>query len=150
MRARLILATLAFAAGAPALAAQAPIPKTPPKLPGPLVFQDTVIVKSLALANGATFASAPISMNHSLLGKKPSHFRASKFADFHDAPAWITYPSSVPNFSGSASGACAGQGVIRMVVHFQVRAPKVIGNEGPSTFVVSNVARDTTCLMISG
>lgn len=149
MRARLFIATLSLAVVAPALAAQSPIPRTPPQIPSP--FADTVIVSSFALGNGATFVSpGPISMNHKLLGKKPSHFRASKFADFRDAPAWVTYPSTVPTFSGSNSGACAGQGVIKIVAHFQVRAPKVIGNEGPTTFVVSNVARDTTCMMISG
>ena len=149
MRARLIIATLTLGVVAPALAAQSPIPRTPPQIPSP--FADTVIVSSFALGNGATFVSpGPLSMNHKLLGKKPSHFRASKFVDFHDAPAWITYPATVPNFSGSSSGACSGQGLIRMIVHFQVRAPKVIGNEAPTTFVVSNVARDTTCMMISG
>lgn len=148
MRARLFIATLTLGVVAPALAAQSPIPRTPPQLPSP--FADTIIVSSFALGNGATFVSpGPISMNHQLLGKKPSHFRASKYADFRDAPAWITYPTSVPNFSGSSSGACASSS-IKMVVHFQVRAPKVIGNEAPTTFVISNVARDTTCMIISG
>jgi hypothetical protein len=87
-------------------------------------------------------------MNHVLLGKKPSHFRASKFADFRDA-SWVNYPTTVPNFTGGATGAC-GSGLMKIVAHFQVRAPKVIGNEGPSTFVISNVARDTTCQSISG
>lgn len=148
MQARLI-ATLLLVAATP-LAAQTPIPKTPPKLPSPGVLTDTVIISTFKLANGLTFAPAgPLSMNHSLLGKKPSHFRASKFADFHDV-GWVTYPASVPNYTGSNTGGCAN-GSLRMVVHLQVRAPKVIGNEAPTTnFVMSNVARDTTCMLISG
>jgi hypothetical protein len=38
-----------------------------------------------------------------------------------------------------------------MVVHLQVRAVKVFSPEtGKTTFVLSNVARDTTCIPISG
>ncbi|MGQ0643430.1 MAG: hypothetical protein ACT4P6_22010 [Gemmatimonadaceae bacterium] len=107
-------------------------------------------MSTFALANGSQFANTgPISMNHALLGKKPSHFRASKYADFRDA-GWVNYPTTVPNFTGGATGACSGSGLMRIVAHFQVRAPKVIGNEGPSTFVVSNIARDTTCQSIGG
>ncbi len=147
MRSRFMLAAFALAAVTSGLAAQSPLPKPKPQLPNPLA--DTVIVSSLSLANGATFASAPISLNHQLLGgKKPSHYRASKYADFHDVQ-WITYPTTVPNFSGSGSGAC-GANFIKIVAHFQVRAPKVIQNEGGVIYLHSNVARDTTCLSISG
>lgn len=147
MQARLI-ATLLLVAAAP-LAAQTPVPKTPPKLPSPGVLTDTVIISKFNLANGLTFVPpGPVTMNHSLLGKKPSHFRASKFADFHDV-GWVNYPTSVPTFTGSSTGGCAN-GSPRMVVFLQVRAPRVIGNEAPTTFVMSNVARDTTCMLISG
>jgi hypothetical protein len=152
MRSRLLIASIALATITHAAGAQSPQPKLPPQLPSP--FPDTVMVKSLSLANGALFASTgPISLNHILIGgKKPSHYRVSKFADFRDA-SWLTYPATVPNFSNGGSGACTssnGAGSIRIVAHFQVRAPKVIGNEGNVTYLHSNIARDTTCMMISG
>jgi hypothetical protein len=150
MRARLILASLAFVATAP-LAAQAPLPKTP-QLPSPNVLNDTIIVSAFDLANGAVFANpgSPMSMDHRLLGKKPTHFRASKFADFRDV-TWISYPVTVPIYSGTSTGACTTNNTIKMLVHFQVRAVKVFSPEtGKTTFVLSNVARDTTCMHISG
>ena len=151
MRARLITATLSLVAGAP-LAAQSPLPKTPPPLSPPNVVRDTIIVSSFDLANGATFANpgTPLSMDHKVLGKLPTHFRASKFADFHDVN-WISYPSTVPIYSGTSTGACTTSNTIKMLVHFQVRAVKVFSPEtGKTTFVLSNVARDSTCMHISG
>ncbi|HEY7569152.1 MAG TPA: hypothetical protein VH762_16340 [Gemmatimonadaceae bacterium] len=148
MRARVIIATLSFVATAP-LAAQAVRPNTPRLLPSPTL--DTVIVSAFALANGAFYANpgTPLTMDHKVLGKQPTHFRASKFADFHDVN-WTTYPSSVPVYTGNSTGAC-GTNHIKMVVHLQVRAVKVFSPEtGKTTFVLSNVARDTTCIPISG
>ena len=148
MRASFILATLSFVAAAP-LAAQAPRPNTP-LLPSPTL--DTVIVSSFDLANGAVFANpgTPITMDHKVLGKQPTHFRASKFADFHDV-TWISYPAKVPIYNGNSTGSCTTNNTIKMLVHFQVRAVKVFSPEtGKTTFVLSNVARDSTCMHISG
>jgi len=83
MQTRLIVATLSLVASAP-LAAQSPLPKTPPQLPSPGAPADTIIVSSFALANGAAFASAgQITMDHKLIGgKKPSQFSREQIRRF--------------------------------------------------------------------
>lgn len=127
------------------LGAQTPVIKPAPNLPG--AFPDTVFILSLSLGGGALYATAPLTLDHRLAGQlRPTQFRASKFADFHDVQ-WIAYPIATPSFQGGSSGVCTGNNIILIVAHLQVRAPKP---NVPRAFVHSNIARDTTCMFIGG
>ena len=130
--------------GAP-LIAQAAVPKVTPSLPP--VYPDTVIILSLELAGGATCASGPLTLDHRLMGGlRPTQYRASKFADFRDAQL-TSYPVATPTFQTSGTALCTGGSSLLVVAHLQVRAPKPNVVRG---FVHSNIARDTTCILIGG
>lgn len=145
MRSLLITSlVVATCAGAP-LAAQQPVSKVTPSLP--TFLPDTVMIQSLTLAGGATYATTPVTLDHRLIGGlRPTQYRASKFPDFHDVQ-WTSYPVATPTFNGSSTGLCTGGNSLLMVAHLQVRAPKPNLTRG---FVHSNIARDTTCMLIGG
>ncbi len=145
MRTLLFASMVAVTCVGTPLTAQTPVSKVTPTLPS--IYPDTVIIMSLTLGGGAIYATAPITLDHRLLGGlRPTQYRTSKFADFRDAQ-WTAYPVATPTFTGSNSGVCAGQNSLLMVAHLQVRAPKPNLVRG---FVHSNIARDTTCIFIGG
>jgi hypothetical protein len=138
-----LLALLLAAARAPA-GAQTSHPSA-----GGLAHADTVMIAWFALYGGrGGVAGQPVTLQHRLAGALlPTQFRVSRFPDFGDA-AWQPYPSDVPRWSSpSFSGSCGGAGSGRLVAYFQVRAPRGI-SPAPQSFVLSNVARDTTCVLI--
>jgi len=157
MRARFLAAVFMVAVAGERLGAQTPVPTTSPSLPSPLVLADTVILSSFALANGATFASGPLTLNHVLIGGlTPSHYRVSRYPDFRDA-TWLAYAGNAPTWTGNAeqTGPCSSVQTLRFLAHFQVRARKTSASKTtslttPATYVQSNVRSDTTCLVISG
>jgi hypothetical protein len=143
---RIAVLALVLAAGSSGARAQ-----TPSKLSSAVALKDTVVILTFDMYNGADgVAGQSITLNHTLAGKLlPSHFRVSKFVDFHDA-TWQVYPSTVPRWtSASFDGSCHGTGVARLVAYFQVRAPKA-PLQKPPLFAMSNVARDTACVVIGG
>lgn len=145
MRTLLFASLVAVSCVGVPLTAQTPVSKVTPTLPSP--YPDTVIIMSLALGGGAIYATAPITLDHRLLGGlRPTQFRASKFADFRDAQ-WTSYPVATPTFQHSGAALCTGNNSLLVVAHLQVRAPKPNVARG---FVHSNIARDTTCVLIGG
>jgi len=145
-RTRISLLALLLASLSPAANGQ-----TPSKVPGTGALKDTVVILKFELYNGANgVAGQAVTLNHKLAGKlTPSHFRVSKFLDFHDA-TWQVYPNTVPRWtSATFDGSCSGTGVARLVAYFQVRAPKV-SLQKSAGFSMSNVARDTACVLIGG
>ena len=113
--------------------------------------KDTVVILTFDLYNGGDgVAGQAVTLNHTLAGKlPPSHFRVSRFADFRDA-TWQVYPVTIPRWtSASFEGSCRGVGVARLVAYFQVRASKDPLQNSPP-FAMSNVARDTACVVIGG
>jgi len=117
---------------------------------------DTVVIEWFSLYGGSGgVAGQPVTLQHRLGGNlTPTHFRVSRLPDFTDA-SWQPYPSGVPRWSSpSFSGSCRSPGSARLVAYFQVRAlrstrslpPSFVSS--PQSFVVSNVARDTACVLI--
>jgi hypothetical protein len=122
-----------------------------PKSSSTTALKDTIIIASFHLYNGATgVAGQAVTLNHRLAGNlEPSQFRVSKFADFRDA-TWQAYSGSVPRWtSPSFDGSCSGTGAARLTAYFQVRATTTARQQS-TTFVMSNIARDTACVLIGG
>jgi hypothetical protein len=116
------------------------------------VAPDTIIVSAFDLYHGASgVAGQAVTLDHALGGSLvPSHFRVSKFADFHDA-TWETYQGTAPRWrSPTFEGTCNTTGVARLVAYFQVRAPRPGGQKAAPIYAVSNVVRDTACVVIGG
>ncbi|MEP6733252.1 MAG: hypothetical protein ABJE10_21595 [bacterium] len=138
------LFTLVVAGASPRAHAQ-----TPSKVAGTSASVDTIVISSFDLYDGATaVAGQPVTLNHRLAGRlAPSHFRVSRFVDFRDA-TWQVYVQPAPRWSSpSFDGTCGNPAVARLVAYLQVRAPRATA-QGSTTFVMSNVARDTACVMI--
>ena len=113
---------------------------------------DTIIVSAFDLYHGANgVAGQAVTLDHTLGGSLvPSQFRVSKFGDFHDA-TWENYQGTAPRWrSPTFDGTCNATGVARLVAYFQVRAQRSGGQKATPLYAVSNVARDTACVVIGG
>jgi hypothetical protein len=145
-RARTAAVAIAFGIGSAHARAQTPRPSAA------LPARDTIVLSTFDLYHGGDgVAGQAVTLDHTLRGVlAPSHFRVSRFPDFHDA-AWQAYTGPVPRWrSPRFDGTCAGNGVARLVAYFQVRAPRPAAPSDAPVFTMSNVARDTACVVIGG
>jgi hypothetical protein len=111
-----------------------------PKLPTPLVIQDTIIISAFDLVRKSANA---YELRGSFLGLAPVSYRASVFSDFRDQSTFLSWPSTnVPVWQTSQSSGVCGANTVKVAGYFQVRAKKSSGK-----LVQSNVARDSVCIV---
>jgi hypothetical protein len=141
---RLVPALLGLFVICAAGTAEAQVVKSPvtqqPKLPTPLVLQDTIVISAFDLVRKSANA---YELRGSFLGLAPLSYRASVFADFRDQATFLSWPSTnVPVWQTSQSTGVCGANTVKVAGYFQVRARKSTGR-----FVQSNVVRDSVCIL---
>lgn len=147
-RFRTALLALALGTGLSRAGAQTPTPKS---IRPPAFLPDTVVVNSFALYNGVATVvmGTRVTLNHTTLGQvAPTQFRVSIYPDFHDV-GWLTWTSLAPTWTNPTYvNGCQTPtltAVKKLDAYFQVRGKKSNGS-----LVMSNVARDTACVLLPG